>query len=85
MLMINEIVSKLKVDIKNDKQLKLISALKLLSVNPSTNGESITKEYLEMISNEDELKRQESLCPSRMQRLQGMTIKVCSMIFIIYN
>lgn len=77
-LMIDAIVSKLKIDIENDKKLKLISAIKQLPINPSTNGESLTKEYLKMVADEDELKRQVSQRPSRMERLQGtylITIK----------
>lgn len=70
-LMIEAIVSNLKVDIKNDKKLKLIDAIKQLSVNPSANGESLTNEYLTLISNEDELRRVVSQRPLRMQRLQG--------------
>lgn len=73
--MIDAIVSKLKTDIKNDKTLTLINAIKQLSVNPNTNGESLTKDYLTMISNEDRLKREISQRPSRMQRLQGVIIK----------
>lgn len=69
--MIDAIVSKLKVDIENNKKLELIGAIKQLSVNSSSNGESLTKEYLTMIANEDELKHQVSQRPSRMQRLQG--------------
>lgn len=71
-LMIEAIVSNLKIDIQNDKKLKLIDAIKQLSVNPNTNGESLTKEYLTLISNEDELRRDVSQRPSRMQRLQGI-------------
>jgi len=74
--MIDAIVSKLKTDIKNDKTLKLINAIKQLSVNPNTNGESLTKEYLLMISNEDKLKQEVFQRPSRMQRLQGVIIKL---------
>jgi len=69
--MIDTIVSKLKIDIKNDKTLKLINAIKQLSVNPNTNGESLTKDYLMMVSNEDKLKQEVSQRPSHMQRLQG--------------
>lgn len=72
MLMIDTIVSKLKFDIDNDKKLKLIDAIKQLSVNPSMNGESLTKEYLAMLSNEDELKQEVSRRPLRMERLQGI-------------
>jgi len=73
--MIDAIVSKLKTDIKNNQKLKLINAIKQLSVNPNTNGESLTKEYLLMISNEDKLKQEVFQRPSHMQRLQGMIIK----------
>jgi len=72
--MIDVIVSKLKTDINNDKTLKLINAIKQLSVNPSINGESLTKDYLLMISNEEKLKQEASLRPSRMQRLQGVNV-----------
>lgn len=75
MSMVNAIVFKLKNDITNDKKLKLINAIKQLSVNPNARGESLTKEYLTMLSNEDELKTEVSQRPSRMQRLQGMEIK----------
>lgn len=75
MLMIDAIVSKLKFDIDNDKKLKLIDAIKQLSVNPSMNGESLTKEYLTMLSNEDELNQEVSRRPLRMQRLQGIEIE----------
>lgn len=75
MLMIDAIVSKLKFDIDNDKKLKLIGAIKQLSVNPSGNGESLTKEYLTMLSNEDELKQEVSRRPSRLQRLQSIAIE----------
>lgn len=75
MLMIDAIVSKLKFDIDNDKKLKLIDAIKQLSVNPSMNGESLTKEYLTMLSNEGELKQEASRRPLRMQRLQGIQIE----------
>lgn len=70
--MIDAIVSKLKSDIKTYKQLKLINSIKQLSVNPSLSGESLTKEYLTMISNEDKLKLEVSQRSSCMQRLQGM-------------
>ncbi|XP_060865986.1 Bardet-Biedl syndrome 7 protein homolog [Metopolophium dirhodum] len=73
-LMIDAIVSKLKTDIKNVKTLKLINAIKQLSVNPNTNGESLTKEYLFMISNEDKLKQEVFQRPSRMQRLQAIML-----------
>lgn len=74
MLMIDTIVSKLKIDLQNNKKLKLISVIKQLSVNPNANGESLTKEYLSMISNEEELKKEVSQRPSRMERLQGLTV-----------
>ncbi|KAE9534871.1 hypothetical protein AGLY_008163 [Aphis glycines] len=73
-LMIDVIVSKLKTDINNDKTLKLINAIKQLSVNPSINGESLTKDYLLMLSNEEKLKQEASLRPSRMQRLQAIML-----------
>lgn len=73
-LMIDTIVSKLKTDIRNSKKLTLINAIKQLSVNPNTNGESLSKDYLTMISNEDKLKQEISQRPSRMQRLQGKEI-----------
>lgn len=73
-LMIDAIVSKLKTDIRNSKKLTLINAIKQLSVNPNTNGESLSKDYLTMISNEDKLKQEISQRPSRMQRLQGKKI-----------
>lgn len=82
-LMINAIVSKLRIDIDNDRKLKLIGALKQLSVNPNSTGESLSIEYLTMISNEDELKQEESLRPSRMQRLQGMENKERKLIDLI--
>jgi len=69
--MIDAIVSKLKTDVDNDKKLKLIDAMKQLSVNQNANEESLTKEYLTMIADEDELKKEMSRQPSRMQRLQG--------------
>lgn len=75
-LVIDAIISKLKIDIKNDKKLKLIGAIKQLSVNPNANGESLTKEYLTMMSNEDKLQREVSRRTSRMQRLQGIHIPV---------
>lgn len=70
-LMIDAIVSKLKIDIVNHKKLKLIDAIKQLSVNSNKSGESLTTKYLTMISNEDELKLEVSKQQSRMQRLQG--------------
>lgn len=75
-LMIDIIVSKLKINIMNDKKLKLINAIKQLSVNPNKNGESLTAEYLTMISNEEELKQEVSQRPSHMQRLQGTEKKL---------
>lgn len=71
LLMIDAIVSKLKTDVDNDKKLKLIDAIKQLSINSNANEESLTKEYLSMIANEDELKKEVSRQPSRMQRLQS--------------
>lgn len=83
-LMIDAIISKLKVDIENDKKLKLIAAIKQLSVNPNANDESLTKEYLTMMSNEDELKQEVSRRASRMQRLQGKYMKIISLYYILY-
>jgi len=74
--MIDAIVSKLKIDATNDKQLKLIEAIKQLSVNPNSSGESLTKEYLIMMSNEDDLKREVSQRPLRLQRLQGIKMNL---------
>lgn len=74
LLMIDSIVSKLKIDLQNNKKLKLINAIKQLSVSPNVNGESLTKDYLTMISNEDELKKEVSQRILRMERLQGLTI-----------
>lgn len=73
MLMIDAIVSKLKIDLQNNKKLKLISAIKQLSINPNASGESLTNKYLTMISDEDKLNQEVSQRPSRMERLQGMT------------
>lgn len=84
-LMIDAIISKLKVDIENDKKLKLIAAIKQLSVNPNASDESLTKEYLTMMSNEDELKQEVSRRASRMQRLQGKYMKIISLYYILYT
>lgn len=70
--MIDVIISKLKIDIMNDKKFKLISAIKQLSVNPNKNEESLTADYLTMIFNEKKFKQEVSQRPSHMQRLQGI-------------
>lgn len=88
-LMIDAIVSKLSIDIRNSKKLNLICAIKQLSVNPNSSGESLSKDYLTLISNEDKLKQEVSQRPSRMQRLRGMDIKendyIYSVIIIHFN